>query len=71
LADAGAIDSQEMARTFNCGIGMVVVVAKDYARDVMEKLTANGEKIFQIGEVEKNLSEHRVTLQGLGHRWPC
>lgn len=71
LAEKGAISGSEMARTFNCGIGMVVIVAPDQADDVAQLLEDAGEKVYRIGEVEKNLSEHRVTLQGMDSSWPC
>ncbi len=71
LAEKGKISGMEMARTFNCGIGMVVIVAPDKAEDVIKILTDAGEKVFRIGEVEKNLSASRVSLQGLDSNWPC
>lgn len=71
LAEKGKIDSRDMARTFNCGIGMVVIVAAQDVAAVTEVLENAGEKVFRIGEVEKNLSENRVVLQGLSASWPC
>jgi phosphoribosylformylglycinamidine cyclo-ligase len=41
-----------MARTFNCGIGMVVAVAADDAQAVATELTAAGETVHVIGAVE-------------------
>lgn len=70
LAKAGHIDAKEMARTFNCGIGMVVVVASSDVEEVTKILTSAGEKVFRIGEVETNRSQHRVTLQGADGVWP-
>ena len=52
LQAQGAIEPEEMARTFNCGIGMVVVVAADDAAAVAEALSAAGETVFDIGRVE-------------------
>ena len=64
MAKVGNIDATEMARTFNCGIGMVLIVAAEHAASITTTLTAQGEKVFRIGEVEINRSTHRVTLQG-------
>ncbi len=71
LAKTASIDSHEMARTFNCGLGLVVIVGREHAEEVSKILTNAGERVFRIGEVETNLSEHRVTLQGLSANWPC
>ena len=71
LAQKSQISAREMARTFNCGIGMVVIVAADDADEIAALLTDAGEKVFRIGEVEKNLSENRVSLQGMDPTWPC
>ncbi|MDD3182613.1 MAG: phosphoribosylformylglycinamidine cyclo-ligase [Alphaproteobacteria bacterium] len=71
LAQKSQISGQEMARTFNCGIGMVVIVAAQDADEITGLLSDAGEKVFRIGEVEKNLSENRVSLQGMDANWPC
>jgi phosphoribosylformylglycinamidine cyclo-ligase len=52
LMQAGALDEAEMLRIFNCGIGMVVVVARDSADAVMGALGATGETPIRIGELE-------------------
>ncbi|MEJ0063099.1 MAG: phosphoribosylformylglycinamidine cyclo-ligase [Alphaproteobacteria bacterium] len=69
LAQMGKIAPEEMARTFNCGIGMVAVVDSAQAIAVTKILEAAGETVFRIGEVEKNLSERRVRIQGLEKVW--
>ncbi len=71
LAEKSGASSLEMARTFNCGVGMIVVVAPDHADETAKLLTDAGEKVFRIGEVEKNLSATRVVLQGMDACWPC
>jgi phosphoribosylformylglycinamidine cyclo-ligase len=52
LARAGNLDDAEMVRTFNCGIGMVVIAARDRADAVMTALSDAGEQPIMIGEVE-------------------
>jgi phosphoribosylformylglycinamidine cyclo-ligase len=51
LARAGNVATPEMLRTFNCGIGMVVVVAPDKAAQVRAVFERNGEKVVDLGEV--------------------
>ncbi len=51
LQAQGAIEPEEMARTFNCGVGMVVAVSTDKADEVAEKLRESGEKVLQVGTI--------------------
>jgi phosphoribosylformylglycinamidine cyclo-ligase len=52
LARAGRLDNSEMLRTFNCGIGMVVIAERTRAGEVMTVLEAGGEHPVRLGEVE-------------------
>ncbi len=51
LQQHGQIDDQEMARTFNCGIGMVIVVATEHVDTTTRFLQGAGETVFSIGEI--------------------
>ena len=51
LAQAGNLDPADMARTLNCGIGMVVIVAPEAADAITASLTDSGESVHQIGTV--------------------
>jgi len=51
LAEAGNIAPAEMLRTFNCGIGMAVVVAPDRASAAAQALAEAGETVVTIGEI--------------------
>lgn len=49
---AGNIAPREMARTFNCGVGMVIVVGADQAQAALDSLRQNGETdAFLMGQV--------------------
>ncbi len=52
LQRTGRLDDAEMLRTFNCGVGMILVVAKDAADAVVGLLSAEGESPVRIGEIE-------------------
>ena len=52
LQAAGKIAEPEMMRTFNNGIGMVIVVPDHAAEDLLQRLAAMNEKAFLIGEVQ-------------------
>ena len=51
LQQQGNIKTTEMYRTFNCGIGMVVVVAASEVDETLERLRTNGEAAMRIGEI--------------------
>jgi phosphoribosylformylglycinamidine cyclo-ligase len=51
LARTGGVAEAEMLRTFNCGIGMIVVAGRERASEVMHALEAAGEPGIAIGEV--------------------
>lgn len=51
LAEAGGIAEAEMLRTFNCGIGMVVVVAPEAEASLATTLREAGETVIALGEV--------------------
>ena len=53
LAETGALDEAEMYRTFNCGIGMVVIVPSASAGEALELLRRAGETAMIIGEVRR------------------
>ena len=52
LQRTGRLDDAEMLRTFNCGVGMILVVAKDAADAVVGLLSAEGESPVRIGQIE-------------------
>ena len=68
LAAQGHIPDAEMLRTFNCGIGMVIVVAKAQAQEVMAALTTAGETPLIIGSVVAGSGE-RSNAKGKGEAW--
>ncbi len=51
LQQAGNISAEEMARTFNMGIGMIVVVPNHAAVDVMQRIEALSQRAYVIGEI--------------------
>jgi phosphoribosylformylglycinamidine cyclo-ligase len=52
LQEAGNVPASDMWRTFNCGIGMIVVVEKSKAEKVKAQLEKSGEKVFTIGTLQ-------------------
>ncbi len=64
LAQTGGIAEAEMLRTFNCGIGMIVVAARESAEAVADVLGKAGESVVRLGEVTQAAAEPRVTYEG-------
>ena len=52
LQEQGNIEDTEMYRTFNCGIGMVVVVAAEDKQQTIKLLEQYGETVFTLGQIE-------------------
>jgi phosphoribosylformylglycinamidine cyclo-ligase len=70
LQQAGVVDAAEMARTFNCGIGMVVIVDAGQAEDVTKCLTEQGETVFTIGHIEAlSQADDRVVMKNAEALW--
>ncbi|HVQ08352.1 MAG TPA: phosphoribosylformylglycinamidine cyclo-ligase [Allosphingosinicella sp.] len=67
LQAQGHIEPGELARTFNCGIGMALVVARPDVSNVMQALENAGEEIFKIGHVEPG--ERGCTVAGPAESW--
>lgn len=69
LAKAGGMSAPEMARTFNCGIGMIAIVAADNEQHAIELLTDQGEEPRRIGMVIDREDGPQVQLEGLEQAW--
>ena len=64
LQREGQVDMQEMYRTFNCGIGMVVIVAEQDAEAARAFLTEQGEKVYAIGKIRARQGDEHQTRVG-------
>jgi phosphoribosylformylglycinamidine cyclo-ligase len=71
LARAGGIAADEMLRVFNCGVGMVAVVAPEAADKAVEVLTSEGETVFRIGRLEARPGAAGLRIEGLPAGWPA
>jgi phosphoribosylformylglycinamidine cyclo-ligase len=67
LQAQGNIEPEEMARTFNCGVGMAVIVSPEDANDVAQALEQAGETAFPIGRVEEGT--RGCTVSGARGTW--
>ncbi|MEA3041594.1 MAG: phosphoribosylformylglycinamidine cyclo-ligase, partial [Sphingomonadales bacterium] len=67
LQAQGNIEPEEMARTFNCGIGMALIVAPDDVGIVSQALEETGETSFVIGQV--GAGARGCTVAGAAETW--
>ncbi|OBX20752.1 phosphoribosylformylglycinamidine cyclo-ligase [Erythrobacter sp. QSSC1-22B] len=67
LQQQGAIEPGEMARTFNCGVGMVLAVDAGDVEALTESLTTAGETVLRIGTIESG--DRGCTVRGGGGTW--
>ncbi|CAB1368652.1 phosphoribosylformylglycinamidine cyclo-ligase [Denitratisoma oestradiolicum] len=62
LQKEGQVADAEMHRVFNCGIGMVVVVAAEHEEQALAQLTAAGETVYSIGRIESRVEGQAQTI---------
>lgn len=64
LQHAGNVETQEMYRTFNCGIGMVVIVSPDVADQTEKLFVKQGETVYRLGKIRERVGdEHQTQIQ--------
>jgi phosphoribosylformylglycinamidine cyclo-ligase len=71
LAQSGGVATAEMLRVFNCGLGMVLVVAAEAAEAAAARLREAGETVFRIGVLEAGAGAAAVRIDHLGEGWPA
>ncbi|PPR10650.1 MAG: Phosphoribosylformylglycinamidine cyclo-ligase [Alphaproteobacteria bacterium MarineAlpha11_Bin1] len=69
LATEGEVSAAEMVKTFNCGIGMIAVVAPENADAAIERLSELGENVSRIGQLVSREGDEAVRLPELENAW--
>ena len=62
LQEQGQIADNEMHRVFNCGVGMIVVVAAEHADEALALLTTHGEQAWQLGHIRPRQANEAPTI---------
>jgi phosphoribosylformylglycinamidine cyclo-ligase len=70
LARTAGIARPELARTFNCGIGMVAITAPDQADAVARVLVQAGERVHRIGRIVTAAGGSEAHLINMERAWP-
>lgn len=69
LQKQGNIETREMARTFNCGIGMVVIVSPENADKASDVMMNNGEDVVVIGDIKSGDGPAKCNVHGNAGTW--
>lgn len=64
LQAQGNVEEFELLRTFNCGVGMVVVLPEAQAMQAIEMLAARGDKAWRLGRIEAGSGAAEVIFEG-------
>jgi len=64
LAQAGNVAQEEMLRTFNCGIGMILVASRKDADAIAAVLTREGENVVELGKITSATGGTQVQYEG-------
>ena len=67
LLRAGRLPAAELARTFNCGLGMLVVCAPERAEAVADAFRTAGEAVYAVGRITEAVDQSTVVLAGTEH----
>ena len=65
LKKAGSVESSEFARVWNTGLGMILVVSKEKADEAKKVLESEGEKVFEVGVLEKRLEGEGCQIKNM------
>ncbi|MDT8451624.1 MAG: AIR synthase-related protein, partial [Gammaproteobacteria bacterium] len=63
LQKNGNVEINEMYRTFNCGIGMAIIVAEEDAGNIISAFNAAGEKAWRLGEIVQSSGKADVIFK--------
>jgi phosphoribosylformylglycinamidine cyclo-ligase len=62
LQEQGNVDTHEMYRTFNCGVGLMLVVPQDSASAIVDKLNELGENAWELGTIANKDGDTQVEM---------
>ena len=63
LQQAGHVSRHEMYRTFNCGVGLIIVLPQHCVNDALTLLNNHGEKAWLMGEIKQSASDEQVIIK--------
>ena len=64
LKSVGNVPEPEMLRTFNCGLGMIVIAENEGAAEVKAALESEGETVYEVGKIISTPGKNEVVMNG-------
>lgn len=69
IQETGSLTPEDLAGTFNCGIGFMIVCAQDDAEALRRILSEHGETVYEIGHVKTKDEPQNIVLKNLNEAW--
>ncbi len=70
LKSEGNLDNDDLARTLNCGLGMIVICAPEHADAIEKSLSGTGEAVYKIGEISSaKTSDIPISIENRAKSW--
>lgn len=69
LAAAGNLSPEDMAQTFNCGIGMALICKQEDSALIIQTLEEEGETVYKIGQILKRESHNAIRIENRDKAW--
>ena len=68
LQELGSVENKEMLKTFNCGIGMILIISENHQKDVIGHLKKNRSKFWVMGKTVENKKDSQIIIDNYG-KW--
>jgi len=68
LQKLGSVENKEMLKTFNCGIGLILIISENYQKDVISHLKKKKSKFWVMGKTVGNKSDSQIIIENYG-KW--
>jgi phosphoribosylaminoimidazole (AIR) synthetase len=69
LKKFGKLTNDDMAVTYNCGLGMIAIVPANKADEICTAIQASGESAYVIGKTIQTDAEDRVVIANMDSAW--
>ena len=68
LQELGSVENKEMLKTFNCGIGLILIISENHQKDVIGHLKKIRSKFWVMGKTVENKKDSQIIIENYG-KW--